>query len=48
MQEYFGTDLQLIWSGIKNELPSLKAALEKIHVTLRLKLLIRFRKKSET
>jgi uncharacterized protein with HEPN domain len=34
IHEYFGTDLQLVWDVIKNELPSLKATLKKIHVTL--------------
>ena len=34
IHEYFGTDLQLVWSVIKNELPSLKAALEKIYAIL--------------
>ena len=30
IHEYFGTDLSLVWNVIKNELPTLKAELEKI------------------
>ena len=34
IHEYFGTDLQLIWNVIKDELPSLKNDLEKIYARL--------------
>jgi|SRR6187549_2532671 uncharacterized protein with HEPN domain len=30
IHEYFGTDLNLVWNVIKNELPTLKTELEKI------------------
>jgi len=30
IHEYFGTDLNLVWNIIKNELPTLKTELEKI------------------
>ncbi len=30
IHEYFGTDLNLVWNVIKNELPTLKIELEKI------------------
>jgi len=30
IHEYFGTDLQLVWNVIKNELPPLKSELENI------------------
>jgi uncharacterized protein with HEPN domain len=34
IHEYFGTDLQLVWNVITNELPSLKNALNKIYSSL--------------
>jgi uncharacterized protein with HEPN domain len=34
IHEYFGTDLAVVWNVIKNELPSFKSELEKIHVKL--------------
>jgi uncharacterized protein with HEPN domain len=35
IHEYFGTDLQLVWNVIKNELPSLRNELERISNTLK-------------
>jgi uncharacterized protein with HEPN domain len=34
IHEYFGTDLQLVWNVIKNELPTFKTDLERIHSDL--------------
>ena len=34
IHEYFGTDLNLVWNVIKNELPTLKIELEKIRSRL--------------
>ena len=34
IHEYFGTDLPLVWDTIKNDLPSFKTELEKIHSKL--------------
>lgn len=34
IHEYFGTDLQLVWSVIQDELPVLKAKLEELHALL--------------
>ena len=34
IHEYFGTDLQLVWNVIKNELPALKTELQRIHSSL--------------
>lgn len=34
IHEYFGTDMQLVWSVITEELPSFKAALENIKTVL--------------
>ncbi|WP_276502388.1 HepT-like ribonuclease domain-containing protein [Terrimonas pollutisoli] len=34
IHEYFGTDLQLVWNVITNELPSLKTGLNKIFSSL--------------
>jgi len=34
IHEYFGTDLPLVWDTIKNDLPSFKSELEKIHSEL--------------
>ena len=35
IHEYFGTDLQLVWGVIKNELPVLKKDLQTLHSDLR-------------
>lgn len=34
IHEYFGTDLPLVWNVIKNELPTFKAELQRIHTRL--------------
>ena len=34
IHEYFGTDLSLVWNTIKEDLPSFKTGLEKIHSDL--------------
>jgi uncharacterized protein with HEPN domain len=34
IHEYFGTDLQLVWNVIENEMPALKTDLKKIHAAL--------------
>ena len=34
IHEYFDTDIQVVWQVIKNELPSFKDELEKIHTSL--------------
>jgi uncharacterized protein with HEPN domain len=34
IHEYFGTDLQLVWNVIKNELPTFKNDLKRIHSDL--------------
>ena len=34
VHEYFGTDLQLVWEVIKDELPTLETELKKIHASL--------------
>lgn len=34
IHEYFGTDLPIVWNVIKNELPSFKGELERIHADL--------------
>ena len=34
IHEYFGTDMQLVWNVIKNELPSFQTELRKIYSTL--------------
>ena len=34
IHEYFGTDLQLVWNVIKNELPAFKTELQRIHSSL--------------
>jgi len=34
IHEYFGTDLQLVWNVIRNELPALNIDLQKIHTAL--------------
>ena len=34
IHEYFGTDLSLVWDTIKNDLPSFKTELQKIHSRL--------------
>ena len=34
IHEYFGTDLQLVWNVIKNELPSFNISLKRIHAEL--------------
>jgi uncharacterized protein with HEPN domain len=36
IHEYFGTDLQLVWNVIKNELPSFRFELERINNSLRI------------
>ena len=36
IHEYFGTDLQLVWNVIKNELPSFRDELEKINNSLKM------------
>jgi uncharacterized protein with HEPN domain len=35
IHEYFGTDLQLVWDVIKDELPELKSKLEKMNSELK-------------
>lgn len=34
IHEYFGTDLQLVWNVIKNELPSFRGELQRIYDSL--------------
>ena len=34
IHEYFGTDLQLVWDVIKDELPGLKTDLQNLHLML--------------
>ncbi len=36
IHEYFGTDLQLVWNVIKNELPSFRNELERISNSLKM------------
>ena len=36
IHEYFGTDLQLVWNVIKNELPSFRDELERIINSLKM------------
>lgn len=35
VHEYFGTDLQLVWNVIKNELPSFRDELQRIYKSLK-------------